>query len=129
MHSWRIPAALLLFWHGLLGELPPLFWIIAGVGAMLAILYAATLLGRQATPGLYRRISVVSFVDVNSRRRPGPAFRPVERPTHGDADHAAKGANLLVRRWPVGSISHSRTDASEWPTACERYVTGQCSCL
>lgn len=36
MHSWRIPAAILFFWYGYLGELPNLFWILAGVGDFIA---------------------------------------------------------------------------------------------
>ncbi len=63
MHIWRIPAALMFFWYGLQGELPPLFWIIAGVGDLLAGLYAATLLWRGRTPELYRRIHVFGFAD------------------------------------------------------------------
>jgi len=29
MHIWSIPAALMFFWYGLHGELPPLLWIVA----------------------------------------------------------------------------------------------------
>ncbi len=36
MHSWRIPAALMFFWYGANGQLPPLFWILAGVGDLVA---------------------------------------------------------------------------------------------
>lgn len=39
-HVWRIPAALLFFWYGARGELPPPFWILAGVGDLLAGAYA-----------------------------------------------------------------------------------------
>jgi len=63
MHIWRIPAALMFFWYGLRGELPPLFWIVAGVGDFMAGAFAATVLWREATPSLYRRIHVFGFVD------------------------------------------------------------------
>jgi hypothetical protein len=36
MHIWRIPAALMFFWYGAQGQLPPLFWILAGVGDLIA---------------------------------------------------------------------------------------------
>ena len=39
-HLWRIPAALLFFWFGARGELPPLFWLLAGTGDLLAGLLA-----------------------------------------------------------------------------------------
>ena len=63
MHMWRIPAALMFFWYGLRGELPPLFWIVAGVGDFLAGALAATLLWREGTPSLYRRIHIFGFAD------------------------------------------------------------------
>lgn len=44
MHRWRDPAALIFFWYGVRGELPPLFWIIAGVGVFMAGALAATVL-------------------------------------------------------------------------------------
>ncbi len=36
LHMWRIPAALMFFWYGANGQLPPLFWILAGVGDFIA---------------------------------------------------------------------------------------------
>lgn len=36
LHTWRIPAALAFFWYGANGQLPPLFWILAGVGDFIA---------------------------------------------------------------------------------------------
>jgi hypothetical protein len=36
LHMWRIPAALMFFWYGANGLLPPLFWILAGVGDFIA---------------------------------------------------------------------------------------------
>ncbi len=35
-HIWRIPAALVFFWYGAQGQLPPLFWILAGTGDLIA---------------------------------------------------------------------------------------------
>jgi hypothetical protein len=36
LHTWRIPAALMFFWYGANGQLPPLFWILAGIGDFIA---------------------------------------------------------------------------------------------
>jgi hypothetical protein len=36
LHTWRIPAALAFFWYGAQGQLPPVFWILAGVGDFIA---------------------------------------------------------------------------------------------
>ncbi|GGI93550.1 hypothetical protein GCM10007973_32270 [Polymorphobacter multimanifer] len=47
-HIWRIPAALLFFWFGMAGELPPLFWVLAGSGDLVAGAYALRL-ARQPT--------------------------------------------------------------------------------
>lgn len=63
MHIWRIPAALVFLWYGLRGELPPLFWIVAGAGDFLAGAYAASLLWRERTLALYQRIHVCGFID------------------------------------------------------------------
>lgn len=63
MHIWRIPAALVFFWYGVLGELPLLFWLLAGVGDFVAGCFAATLLWRPATPERLRRIHVFGFAD------------------------------------------------------------------
>jgi len=63
MHVWRIPAALVFFWYGALGELPSLFWVLAGVGDFLAGCFAATLWWRAATPERLRRIHVFGLID------------------------------------------------------------------
>ena len=63
MHVWRIPAALLFFWYGAKGELPTAFWLLAGVGDLMAGSYAATLLWRPARAALLRRIHVFGFTD------------------------------------------------------------------
>lgn len=80
MHIWRIPAALVFFWYGLRGELPPLFWIIAGVGDFLAGAYAVTLLWRERTLELYRRIHVFGFVDFVSAVGLGLTFTLLDDP-------------------------------------------------
>lgn len=63
MHAWRIPAALMFFHYGLQGQLPTAFWVLAGVGDLLAGTYALTLLGRPASPDLYRRIHRFGLAD------------------------------------------------------------------
>lgn len=42
-HIWRIPAALLFFWYGAQGQLPLVFWMLAGVGDLIAGAYALRL--------------------------------------------------------------------------------------
>ncbi len=63
MHVWRIPAALLFFWYGARGELPTLFWLLAGVGDLMAGCYAATLVWQPATTERLRRIHLFGFAD------------------------------------------------------------------
>jgi hypothetical protein len=48
LHTWRIPAALIFFWYGMQGHLPPLFWMLAGVGDLMAGVLACTVLWRPA---------------------------------------------------------------------------------
>jgi hypothetical protein len=62
-HIWRIPAALLFFWYGLQGQLPPLFWILAGVGDLLAGSYAAYLMFRPESARSYRSFHIFGFAD------------------------------------------------------------------
>lgn len=63
LHIWRIPAALLFFYYGWRGELPGLFWLLAGVGDLLAGLFAATLLWRPRTAANYRAVHIFGFTD------------------------------------------------------------------
>ncbi len=63
MHAWRIPAALMFFHYGLQGQLPALFWILAGVGDLLAGAYALTVVGRRRSDDHYRRIHRFGFAD------------------------------------------------------------------
>lgn len=62
-HVWRVPAALLFFYYGLRGELPPVFWILAGSGDFLAGVFAATLLWRDAMLERIRAIHRFGFAD------------------------------------------------------------------
>ena len=63
LHVWRIPAALAFFYYGARGELPPLFWILAGVGDLAAGVFAATLLWLPATRQRLLRIHAFGFTD------------------------------------------------------------------
>jgi hypothetical protein len=63
MHAWRIPAALMFFYYGLQGQLPALFWILAGFGDLLAGAYALTVAGRHRSDAHYRRIHRFGFAD------------------------------------------------------------------
>lgn len=63
MHAWRIPAALLFFYYGLQGQLPTLFWALAGVGDLLAGAYALTVIGQRRSDDHYRRIHHFGFAD------------------------------------------------------------------
>lgn len=63
LHVWRIPAALAFFWYGFHNELPPAFWILAGVGDLLAGLYAVPLLRGPADDDRYFRIHRFGFAD------------------------------------------------------------------
>lgn len=63
-HVWRIPAALLFFGYGAQGLLPPLFWILAGTGDLIAGLWALALIRRpDAPPEAYRRMHRFGFAD------------------------------------------------------------------
>ena len=63
LHVWRIPAALLFFWYGAQGLLPTSFWILAGVGDLIAGCLALPLLRGQSDRRTYARIHVFGFFD------------------------------------------------------------------
>ena len=63
LHVWRIPAALLFFWYGAHGLLPPLFWILAGIGDFIAGLPALPLLRGPTDRAGYLRIHTFGFLD------------------------------------------------------------------
>lgn len=63
MHVWRVPAALLFFGYGLAGALPPLFWILAGTGDLIAGALAAWQATRPASIAGYRRFHRFGLAD------------------------------------------------------------------
>lgn len=63
LHVWRIPAALLFFWFGARGELPPAFWLLAGVGDFIAGSLAATVFFRRPGARVYALIHRFGFAD------------------------------------------------------------------
>lgn len=62
-HVWRVPAALLFFWYGGNGELPPLFWILAGSGDLVAGAYAAYVATRPGNARRYFSFHLFGFAD------------------------------------------------------------------
>jgi hypothetical protein len=62
-HIWRIPAALAFFWYGFHNQLPPAFWLLAGVGDLLAGLNALPMLKGPASDDAYFRIHRFGFAD------------------------------------------------------------------
>lgn len=63
-HVWRIPAALVFFAYGALGLLPPLFWIAAGVGDLIAGIWAWRVVRRADAPlSAYRAMHRFGFAD------------------------------------------------------------------
>lgn len=62
-HIWRIPAALLFFWYGVQGQLPPPFWILAGVGDLIAGLYALRLSFQPESAERYLAFHRFGFAD------------------------------------------------------------------
>jgi hypothetical protein len=63
LHVWRISAALAFFWYGFHNQLPLGFWILAGVGDLLAGLYALPLLRGTASDEAYFQIHRFGFTD------------------------------------------------------------------
>jgi hypothetical protein len=63
LHLWRVPAAMTFYAYGLAGELPPLFWLLAGTGDLIAGLYAAGALRAQSSRAYYRRFHAFGFAD------------------------------------------------------------------
>jgi hypothetical protein len=63
LHIWRVPAALLFFWYGFQGQLPPAFWILAGVGDFIAGSYALYLAFKPASAVTYRSFHRFGFAD------------------------------------------------------------------
>jgi hypothetical protein len=63
IHVWRVPAGLLFIGYGLMGQLPPAFWIPAGFGDLLVGVYAARLLFRNGEVRYYTRFHLLGFAD------------------------------------------------------------------
>lgn len=63
-HVWRVGAALLFFWYGAAGALPPGFWIPAGVGDLLAGFFAIYVLMRPESRGLYLAFHLFGLADL-----------------------------------------------------------------
>jgi hypothetical protein len=62
-HVWRIPAALVFFWYGAHGVLPPVFWILAGSGDFLSGVLALPLLRGPAARSTYLSKHLFGFAD------------------------------------------------------------------
>lgn len=62
-HMWRVPAGLMFFWYGAQGELPPIFWILAGTGDFLAGLLAFYTARKPLTSESIRRFHRFGFAD------------------------------------------------------------------
>lgn len=62
-HIWRIPAALLFFAYGAAGALPPLFWILAGSGDLIAGSLAAWQARQPPSRRGYWRFHLFGFAD------------------------------------------------------------------
>lgn len=63
LHIWRVPAALLFFWYGAKGELPPIFWILAGTGDFLAGMLALYTVRKPLTTRSIRFFHRFGFAD------------------------------------------------------------------
>jgi hypothetical protein len=63
LHVWRIPAALVFFWYGAHGALPPVFWILAGGGDLVSGMLALPLLRGPVGRGAYLSKHLFGFTD------------------------------------------------------------------
>lgn len=80
LHVWRVPAALAFFAYGLAGALPPVFWILAGVGDLIAGLYAARLFFSAGDARFYRGFHLFGFADFVVAVGTGLMFTLLEDP-------------------------------------------------
>jgi hypothetical protein len=62
-HIWRLPASLLFFYYGLQAELPPFFWVLAGVGDCATGVYALRALKSEPRSTQLLRIHVFGSLD------------------------------------------------------------------
>jgi hypothetical protein len=63
LHVWRVPAAIAFFAYGMAGQLPTLFWVLAGTGDLIAGLYAARLAFGRPDNRAYLRFHLFGFAD------------------------------------------------------------------
>lgn len=63
LHVWRVPASLLFFWYGAEGELPTLFWALAGTGDFIAGSYAVYLGFKPESRRRYLSFHLFGFAD------------------------------------------------------------------
>jgi hypothetical protein len=80
LHLWRIPAAFAFFAYGAAAALPPLFWILAGVGDLIAGCYAGRLLFARGDEAYYRRFHAFGFGDFVVAVGTGLAFTLLQDP-------------------------------------------------
>lgn len=80
LHVWRIPAALLFFGYGLAGALPPVFWLLAGVGDFIAGVLALREARRPPSIDGYRRFHRFGFADFVVAVGTGLTFTLLEDP-------------------------------------------------
>lgn len=79
-HIWRVPAALLFFWFGAQGQLPPVFWILAGVGDFIAgSLAFVTGLKPESARG-YLNFHLFGFADFVTAVGTGLTFTLLQEP-------------------------------------------------
>jgi hypothetical protein len=80
LHIWRIPAALVFFWYGAQGLLPPAFWILAGTGDLIAGAIALRYAFLPESAARYRRFHRFGFADFVVAVGTGLVFTLLEDP-------------------------------------------------
>jgi hypothetical protein len=80
LHVWRVPAALVFFVYGLRGELPPLFWLLAGTGDLIAGALAWRESRRPFSPAGALRFHRFGFADFVVAVGTGLAFTLLQDP-------------------------------------------------
>jgi hypothetical protein len=98
-HIWRIPAALLFFWYGMKGELPTVFWILAGVGDFIAGSKAVQLLFKPESARRYRSFHLFGFADFAVAVGTGLTFTLLQDPRMAPI---AALPMALIPLWGVG---------------------------
>lgn len=63
LHMWRLPAGLAFYAYGMAGELPTVFWVLAGTGDIIAGAYAAGSLRPRPTLRYFTRFHLIGFAD------------------------------------------------------------------